>query len=126
MACSRCGICCLKTEMPLSKKDIKILMEKGYEIEFFSQLNYEGYVLLRNIDGHCVFFDEKNKKCKIYDNRPMGCRLYPIIYDESIGVVVDETCPHNKKWNEHRTKLMAKKLIKLIKKIDSEAKQRCS
>jgi len=126
MSCNRCGTCCLETEMPLSKKDIKLLLEKGYNIEFFSRLDDESYFLLRNINGHCVFFDEKNKKCIVYADRPAGCRFYPVIYDESKGIVVDKICPSKKNWSEHQKKSIGKKVIKLIKKIDSEAEQRSS
>jgi Fe-S-cluster containining protein len=126
MECCRCGTCCLETEMLLSTKDIERLKKKGYSIEFFSRLDEEGYIVLRNQNGHCVFFDVKMRKCKVYDIRPIGCRLYPIIFDESKGVIVDEVCPSNKSWTKNRKKAKGKKVIKLLKKIDYEAKQRCS
>jgi len=33
-------------------------------------------------------------KCKIYEYRPLGCRLYPLIYDpKTDSVIVNEECP---------------------------------
>ncbi|MBW2259743.1 MAG: YkgJ family cysteine cluster protein [Deltaproteobacteria bacterium] len=26
---------------------------------------------------HCLFFDEKNRRCSIYDVRPTQCRTFP-------------------------------------------------
>lgn len=123
MECSRCGKCCLETEMLLSNQDIKRLIKKGYELTFFSRLD-RGYRILKNQNGHCVFFNKKSKKCKVYKVRPMGCRLYPIIYDEKKGIVVDKLCPSNKRWNESRRKSLGVKVIKLLEKIDIEAKLR--
>lgn len=34
-----------------------------------------GYALKANIDGSCIFLE--NKRCKIYENRPLICRIYP-------------------------------------------------
>jgi Fe-S-cluster containining protein len=125
MECCKCGICCLETEMLLSEQDIKRLTKKGYRKESFSRQE-EGYIILRNQNGHCVFFNEKTKKCKIYKFRPMGCQLYPIIYDEAKGIVVDKLCASNKKWCENKKKSLGKKVKKLLKKIDIEAIQRTS
>ena len=125
MECSKCGKCCLETEMLLSKQDIQRLKKKGYELTFFSRLD-RGYRILKNQNGHCVFFNKKTKKCKVYESRPMGCRLYPIIYDEIKGVVVDNLCPSHKNWSENRRKAVGTKVIKLLNKIDIEANQRSS
>jgi len=126
MECLECGDCCLETEMLLSKKDIDRLEKKGFKSKYFSRQNNEGYVVLKNRKGHCVFFDVEQKRCKIYEDRPMGCRLYPIIFDDMKGIVADTLCPAKNKWTENRKSLRGKKVIKLLKKIDSEAKQRCS
>lgn len=126
MVCSGCGTCCVETEMLLSTKDIERLMKKGYKTEFFAQHENEGYMILKNQKGHCVFFDVKKKRCKIYDDRPSGCRLYPIIHDELKGIIIDKFCPSNKSWTENRKKIIGKKVIELLKKIDNEAKKRYS
>ncbi|MCW3997713.1 MAG: YkgJ family cysteine cluster protein [Candidatus Bathyarchaeota archaeon] len=121
-----CGTCCQETEMLLSKKDIERLQKKGFSIKFFARNVKEGYITLRNLNGHCVFFDVKNIKCKVYRDRPIGCRLYPIIFDEAKGVIVDKLCPAHRSWTENNKKVVGKKVIRLLKKIDREATQRSS
>ncbi len=54
----------------------------------------DGVWRLRNVDGHCVFYDPDSKRCRIYESRPIGCRLYPPLnYDDEEGAVVDKACP---------------------------------
>ncbi len=126
MECLECGSCCLETEMLLSKKDIDRLKKKGFIAQYFSRQDKEGYIVLKNRQGHCIFFDMEQKKCEVYEDRPVGCRLYPIIFDDTKGIIADKICPANKNWTENRKKIKGKNVIKLLKKIDSEAKQRCS
>lgn len=54
--CKQCGLCCLKP--PLIK------VEKG-----------RAYYLPKNEHGYCIMFDEDKKLCRIYDERPVECRL---------------------------------------------------
>jgi Fe-S-cluster containining protein len=96
------------------------------KLKCYFQKKIEGYITLRNQSGYCVFFDVKNRKCKIYKDRPIGCRLFPIIFDEAKGVIVDKVCPAYGSWTENDKKIMGKKVIRLLKKIDREAKQRSS
>ena len=89
----KCFQCCLDTEMTLSEKDITRIQMLGYEIEEFLE-EKDGFMTLRNIDNHCTFL--KNKRCSIYENRPQGCRYYPLIYDFDIeDFVIDNLCEHH-------------------------------
>ncbi|MFX1337082.1 MAG: YkgJ family cysteine cluster protein [Promethearchaeota archaeon] len=94
--CKNCGKCCIDTEMMISKKDISLILRQypqDLREEDFVIKNH-GYSQLKNIDGHCVFFDAFTKKCKIYINRPQGCRFYPLTYDKDKKLCVfDEDCP---------------------------------
>jgi len=90
--CIKCGICCAPTEMELLPDDIERIESLGYRFEDFAEVRDDGTVRLRNVDGHCVFYDPASRSCKIYEHRPIGCRLYPVIYvDGSVGV--DKLCP---------------------------------
>jgi Predicted Fe-S-cluster oxidoreductase len=89
--CIMCGICCIGTEMELLAEDIERIAARGYRVEDFAE-EKDGIYRLKNIDGHCVFYDPKTRTCKIYDIRPVGCRLYPLVYDGR-SVTVDKTCP---------------------------------
>ena len=82
--CENCGKCCLETEMILSQQDIE-LIKKSYpnnlrKQDFVFKTNNAQFQL-KNIEGHCVFFDNFSKICNIYKYRPQGCRFYPLIYD---------------------------------------------
>jgi Fe-S-cluster containining protein len=112
--------------MLLSAEDIERLERKGYSKEFFAQFDEKGYATLRNMQGHCVFYDTQKRRCKVYMQRPMGCRLYPIILDEAEGIVVDIICPSRERWSEKKKQQKGKKVIKLLEKIDAEAQQRRS
>ncbi len=89
-----CGKCCYYTEMILLPRDIERIKKLGYRLEEFIVYR-EGIPRLRNIDGHCIFLDPSTNKCMIYSDRPLGCRLYPLIYDLELGEpVIDPYCPH--------------------------------
>jgi Fe-S-cluster containining protein len=123
MRCSNCGKCCEKTEMELSHKDIEKLEEAGHSRKEFTVLD-DGVTRLKNVDGHCYFYDTADKKCRVYKRRPLGCHLYPIVYVTDKHAIVDTLCPmgHTVAKNELRTKELI--LNRLIKKIDRERKQR--
>ncbi|MBT0160334.1 YkgJ family cysteine cluster protein [Candidatus Bathyarchaeota archaeon A05DMB-2] len=124
MWCLRCGDCCTETEMLLSRGDIERLERNGYPREFFVLFDREGYAKLRNQHGHCVFFNVEARRCKVYESRPLGCRLYPVIYDEEKGIVVDEVCRAQNKFSEKLLERKGKKVLRLLKRIDAEAEGR--
>ena len=124
MQCSRCGVCCEKTEMLLSEADMARLKKAGYDPKGFMHVNCDGFVRLRNRGGYCVFYDCAGRHCRVYGLRPLGCRIYPVIYCEDEGVVVDNLCPMS--WTVSRTQIKAEtpKLLRLLRRIDSEAETR--
>jgi len=106
-----CGKCCYETEMPLTNEDVKRIESLGYKKEDFS-IVVNGIRRLRNVNGKCYFL--RNNRCIIYEHRPEGCRLYPLVFDGK-DVVVDKLCP---KWREVKiTEEDKKALLKLIHKI---------
>ena len=124
MRCLRCGACCIETEMLLSTEDIERLERKGCSKEFFVRFDRAGYAILRNLQGHCVFYDAGKKRCKVRAHRPLGCRIYPVIYDEAKGIVVDSICPSHSSVTEKQKAKRGKKVLKLLETIDAEAKKR--
>ncbi len=93
----KCYQCCLDTEMTLSEEDITRIEKLGYEIYEFLE-EKDGFMTLRNIDNHCIFL--KNTRCSIYENRPQGCRFYPLIYDFEIeDFVLDNLCDHQEDFD---------------------------
>ncbi len=92
--CTRlgCSRCCLGTQMELSKSDIERITRLGYKLEDFAVRGADGRYRLKNVNGRCVFLGEDGR-CKIYEHRPLGCRLYPVVCVEGEGLGVDSECP---------------------------------
>ena len=124
MRCLRCGVCCRETEMLLSEEDVCRLERKGYDRSFFSCYDSEGYVTLKNYLGCCVFYDASKRGCKVRSIRPLGCRVYPVIYDEDKGIVVDKICPAATTVTEKQKAKRGKKVKQLLERIDAEAENR--
>jgi Fe-S-cluster containining protein len=90
-----CHICCLDTRMTLTEADAARLEAAGYEDFYF--VNDDHDLQLLNVDGHCIFLVEG--RCSVHDDRPEGCRLYPLILDLSVDrVVLDAVCPWAKEF----------------------------
>jgi uncharacterized protein len=126
MDCSHCGVCCTETEMLLCKKDIKRLEKRGFCQKQFVNFDKKGYAVLKNLRGYCVFYDLKNRKCSVYEDRPSGCRVYPVIFDEETGIILDDICQSRNTITLEEKKLKGKKVIRLLEIIDVEASERCT
>lgn len=107
--------------MELSSEDISRLEEVGYRRDQFSVLDNRG-VRLVNVDGWCFFYSLAERNCRVYENRPLGCRLYPVVYLADEGAVIDGLCPMGHTVSERELKRKGKILVKLLKKIDDEGK----
>jgi len=113
-----CIKCCIKTEMPLTKADIELISSLGYKTEDFA-IKTDKEWKLKNKFGKCVFLTENG--CKIYDFRPQGCRLYPLVYDEELGKpILDELCPYREEFKVEKSDI--EKLLRLIKELKPESK----
>lgn len=110
--------------MLLSERDIELLEKAGYTKKSFVRHDPQGCAQLRNNRGHCVFYDAKRQRCRVYRLRPIGCRIYPVIYSEEEGVIVDDLCPMKNTVSKIETEHKSKKLAKLLKTIDNEARKR--
>ncbi len=78
--------------MELTHRDIDRIAKLGFPVEYFAEYS-DGFYRLKNVDGHCVFLDVERGRCKIYRYRPLGCRIYPVIYDFRDGFKKDDFCP---------------------------------
>jgi Fe-S-cluster containining protein len=121
MECSRCGVCCEKTEMMLSNADVKRLEGMGYERQKFAGQDRHGFIRLRNRRGFCVFYDVERCRCRIYKHRPLGCRVYPVMYSKQEGMIVDDLCPMISTVSKIELRRKGKKLMNLLRRIDAEA-----
>jgi hypothetical protein len=112
--------------MLLSEKDIIRLLKRGFNKKHFVRLDRQGYAVLKNMKGYCVFYDRTKRRCIVYSDRPAGCRVYPVIVDEDAGIILDGFCPERCTISEEEKNLKGKRVVKLLKKIDSEAVKRLS
>jgi Fe-S-cluster containining protein len=107
--------------MMLSNADVERLEKAGIHRRQFLRYDKQGFARLRNHRGFCVFYDVEKCRCQIYKHRPLGCWIYPVIYSEQEGIVVDSLCPMKDSVSEIELKRKGKKVIELLQKIDSEA-----
>jgi Fe-S-cluster containining protein len=92
-----CVSCCHETEMLLLNDDVRRIEGLGFRGDFFIS-KFRGFKKLKNSNGRCVFHD--GEQCTIYSNRPSGCRLYPVIFDEDLNRPVRDTfCPFRKEFS---------------------------
>jgi hypothetical protein len=106
--------------MPLSNEDIERIKRLGFDYDSFV-VNKDGWLQLKNNDGRCIFND--SKQCLIYENRPEGCKSYPIIYDEDKNcATLDEDCPHRDEFEISEMNSMI--VASLVTKLKDERRQR--
>ena len=116
---ARCSRCCIETFMPLSLADIARLRELGYKVNEFVVLR-GGERRLRNRGGKCFFLTDEG--CKVYDDRPTGCRSYPLVFDEEGEVIVDPECVHSSQFEVDDE--AAERLVTFIRKLKREKKRK--
>ena len=105
----------------LSKADVRRLERIGYDKGIFVRLDPHGFIRLRNRRGFCVFYDVEGSLCKVYRHRPSGCRVYPVIYSERDGIIMDDLCPMKSSISKIELKRKGRRLMKLLQEIDAEA-----
>ena len=85
--------------MLLTNEDIKRIESQGFSRTDFCLPTKEanGFNQLKNVNGRCYFLNEDGK-CSIYTIRPLGCQVYPLVFELSEGdVIIDEDC-REVKW----------------------------
>ncbi|MFX0025431.1 MAG: YkgJ family cysteine cluster protein [Candidatus Hermodarchaeota archaeon] len=45
------------------------------------------------LEVKCPLYNQNDKKCLVYDNRPLSCRVYPLEFDGKNFSIVDVDCP---------------------------------
>jgi len=108
--------------MELSSEDIKRLERMDHRREEFAVID-NGVTRLRNVGGWCYFYSPVEKRCRVYGERPLGCRLYPVVYLVNEGAMIDELCPMGQTISEQELRTKGKILEKLLEKIDNERRQ---
>jgi Fe-S-cluster containining protein len=81
--------------MTLTEEDVERISKLGVK-DFYMYKG--GYLQLVNVQGRCIFL--KRDKCSIYEDRPAGCRLYPLILDlDNDDIILHDFCPYTEEFN---------------------------
>ncbi len=120
--CENVRLCCMDTEMTLTEADAKRLDELGYRRDEYLIHAEDGFCQLKNVDGHCVFYDVESRLCKVYEARPEGCRYYPIVYDvRKRRCTVDRECPSSITITRDDIKRVCHRVKRLVERLMREA-----
>ena len=121
MRCAKCGRCCVETEMILTSEDVERISKLGYDPAQFVRVDEVGFKRLVNVGGVCFFYDPKRSRCRIYKHRPLGCRIYPVVYEVGVGPIIDPLCPMGHTVGEREFRRKSKALMRLLAVISQEA-----
>ena len=105
--------------MPLSLADIARLRGLGYDVNEFVVLR-GGERRLRNRDGKCFFLTGEG--CKVYEDRPTGCKFYPLVFDEEGDAIVDPECAHSAQFTVDDDE--AERLVAFLRQLKREKKRK--
>ena len=117
MRCSHCGKCCEETEMELCDADISRLKGRDYDEGDFCSTSKDGIRRLRNVDGHCFFYDGQKKRCREYAHRPLGCAIYPVIISDD-EIAIDSLCPEAGSLTKKEVESKGRRLLRLLDMMD--------
>lgn len=88
-SCNKCpAYCCTYKEIEISAYDIERLarhfgLDPDAAMKRFTKTNSQGTTMLRHkqdrvFDSACMFLDQKERRCTVYEARPGVCRKYPL------------------------------------------------
>ncbi len=121
-SCNEVRLCCVDTEMTLTRTDVERIKALGYAPRDFLFKTGDGFCQLRNVDGHCYFYNPATRLCTIYEARPDGCRFYPIVYHmRKRKCVVDRDCPSRETVTRDEIRKVCHKVRQLVETLVREA-----
>lgn len=99
--------CCTECISPLVfAKDISNLEKIKHDCsKYLETINIQGInthtIRKKRGTSECVFWDSKNTKCSIYENRPFDCKMFPfdIIYKDGKFFWIVFECNPNSNWD---------------------------
>jgi len=106
LCCHNCAVLTIDEVSEIVSK-----ARKKYEFEldpkiYFRKVKGENgtYFAIRMIKGRCIFLN-KEDRCRIYECRPVLCKLYPVIDVDAI----DERCPKANKLSKDEIAVLKKR-----------------
>lgn len=74
-----CGACCHLD--PAERPDLE---------DYLSPTELSLYLSMVGPDGWCINYDQTNRECRIYADRPKFCRVQPDTFRKMYGILPDE------------------------------------
>jgi uncharacterized protein len=74
-----CGACCNLD--PASRPDLD---------EYLNPDQLTKYLSMVGADGWCINFNQSNRECQIYDDRPDFCRVQPDTFQKMFGIETED------------------------------------
>jgi Fe-S-cluster containining protein len=82
--------------MTLTVEDVQRLTSLGFRR--FYRVNVTGDLQIVNVAGECIFLEEG--RCTVYDHRPEGCWLYPLILEvDGDETTLHDFCPYRDEFD---------------------------
>jgi Fe-S-cluster containining protein len=128
--------------LPKEKKEIENLAESsklkitilprigiGFNKKLDGPHRIIAYQLMGEINGdYCPFLDADSKdrsphggfNCKIYETRPLACRAYPVIKEETANVELDSNCKFSCQNSIRTSKNLLENELKALKTISND------
>ena len=110
--------------MPLLKSDIDRLVKLGHDPNKF-RVVVDGVTRLANRESTraCYFLETDSVEidapgtCTVWDARPEGCRIYPLVLDQNDKPFLDELCPHTDAFPEPHIGMIGR-LFELAQRLE--------
>jgi Fe-S-cluster containining protein len=122
--CSRCGLCCENTISTLAGMKFGMFLLPHEKLMFPSNVVYplagvglkgkarprpEYVFAYQNVSRPCIYYDVDLHTCRIYDNRPLVCRVFPL--EASVhGAILHRECPEVGKMLGEGEKVLASEI----------------
>ena len=96
--CQLCGKCCetIKVNITITDLDRWVVDNTIYRVFHLLTLDEgEGgpsMVLKKDDDGFCTLYHRDNKKCSIYESRPLICQAYPLGFNGENYHLISTDC----------------------------------
>ena len=136
--CGRCSLsCCQGARPPLTFKRRQIIEEylKKQKLHVENPFTQESYAFPReDVEGYCIFYDKKTRKCQVHPVKPETCTAGPITFaidakDKNIEwfLKMEKICPlagameKNEKTFEKHLRSAKTEILRLVSELDSES-----
>jgi len=136
--CNRCeGACCHGTRPPLTVRRRQIIEAylKEQKVAFVNPFVQADHVFPKeDIEGYCIFYDRKTRKCHIHLVKPETCVAGPITFDLNMKtqkiewhLKMEKICPlagvlyKNMDVLKKHFETAKRELLNLVSELDSEA-----